>query len=668
MADIPNGWEVVKPVAPGWEVVGKSEMPEDVLPNTLGITAGGLAKGLNDGLNPLKLLQGIAALGGLMTGTSVIDRARASVPDMPVDPVADLLERGSKYTQPLDAAVALAKNFGLDLSGVSRTGEDYAKSVGAEMTPTRRVLAKTGEVIGQSAPLIAAGPAIGLGGIGSQLGAAAISGVGAGLGREVAGQPGEIIGSLLPLAPAGLAAATRGLVRGADPTAMRETIADFAKAGTVPSMGQATGSKVLSGMESTVGRFGSVGLMQRFAEKQAADFGAKVEGTAASIAPKTEEALVGRLVERGLTGLGGWTDRSTDVANKLYARVDALVQPDTPIVAANTLNYLTTRTANPLGSNLVAATNAESIKAIKPILDGLLTDMQKWRGQIPYEAMKQARSQVGEKFTDMILQGQITAKEAKALYASMSKDIEDGLKAIPGAFEANRAATNFWAARADHIESIVQPLMNRGVPEAIAQALDKGSREGSTMIKGTMSSLRPDEQNIVSAMVMRNLGSANPGAQNAVGDVFSPLVFLTRYNKLDDGAKRVLFASNKPLQESLDAFARTADAIKKGSRVLANPSNTAAAAFNLQQWFGLGSASVISGMLVGNAAAAGSAVGSLAVANGIGRLLVNPKAVNWLARSTTVSPAVWAQQGERLIQESNDPEAKAAIKAILNPK
>ncbi len=68
-----------------------------------------------------------------------------------------------------------------------------------------------------------------------------------------------------------------------------------------------------------------------------------------------------------------------------------------------------------------------------------------------------------------------------------------------------------------------------GGPEKVFQAAMSGTKDGATTLRAVMRSLPEDGQKAVSAAVIKRMGLANPGAQNAAGDAFSPNTFLTNW-------------------------------------------------------------------------------------------------------------------------------------------
>ena len=147
-----------------------------------------------------------------------------------------------------------------------------------------------------------------------------------------------------------------------------------------------------------------------------------------------------------------------------------------------------------------------------------------------------------------------------------------------------------------------------------------------------MQSLPQDGQRAVTAAVIKRMGMATPGAQDAAGEVFSAQTFLTNWNRISPEAKRALFDRHGPgFSKQMDQIARVAQNIREGSRVLANPSGTANRAAALTYGASLVASLLDPSMTTTGALLVGGGVGNVAA-----RLLTNPTAVKWLARSTSM--------------------------------
>ena len=672
MAELPKGWEMAPPQKPtlpeGWTIGGKYKTEADDLGDTAAITAGGLAEGARAGANPLSILEGVMRLGtaALPYAHPGAEALKISGADELISGVADWLSRNKKHTDPLmgwasPTVAPLAESFknvtGMDpRTDLSSAGAAYT-ATGAEKTPLREALAAGARTLGGAIPTLAI-PGMATA---SGLKSIAASTVGAGVGRAIGGDSGELIGAIAaPFAGPALAGATRGVVRGTRAPVMQEALDDARIAGTPISLGQATQSTALNRLESTVGRIGGPGVMRGFSEKQTAQMSERVEDIAGRFSPKMEDVTAGKKVLEGLTGPGGFVDRSGTKAQKLYAAVDKAVPENTPITMANTLAYMTERTKiNPLAPETTAAFNQEVIGRLGPKMEAMLSDMRKNRGALPYSAVKDIRTSVGKQIDEAALTADFTQKEARALYAAISRDIESALTGP--ALKSWQRANNFYSARMSHIDDVIAPIAGKNTPEQVISALETNAKQGSTMIRGVMSSLKPDDRSVVSAMFIRKMGEATPGNQSAAGTQFSIPQFLTRWNRLDEGAKRVMFdsAGGRDLRAALDSLAKTSERIKRGSQVLSNNSGTTNAAI---MGAGLGGATVAA--MTGNFKLAGAIGGTMVLGNITARMMTSPKVVRWLAQSTGLDPRAALTSLDQLILKTQDPALKADLEAF----
>ncbi len=157
--------------------------------------------------------------------------------------------------------------------------------------------------------------------------------------------------------------------------------------------------------------------------------------------------------------------------------------------------------------------------------------------------------------------------------------------------------------------------------------------QGGTALARMRRHFTGEEWDVIQASFLHRLGQANPGAQNAAGDAFSPNTFMTNWNKLKPEAKNALFSGKRyaGLRADLD---RLADVIgsMKDSLKMANTSNTAASmiAYNQMQSVILGTAGYFGGSQVGDQGLGGAAAGILAP-KAAAKLLTNPAFVKWLA-------------------------------------
>ena len=525
-----------------------------------------------------------------------------------------------------------------DIIGLPKPQGALEEGVGA----ASRALAGTGLSAGAGlaagAPQLAAQPL-------SQAASAVLGSGAQQYAKEQGASDGEqvlagLLGGLGPSAAGAAGSALlRGAVRGGEAgrQAMQSTIDAFETAGTTPTVGQATGGRVAQAVDSLLSRVpGSAGIMAKFAKGQAEDIGNAVQANANRLAIDSSPVSAGRAIERGITGTGGFLDRFKSQARDLYDKVDQFMPGDTPVPMKATQSFFARISTPTKGAEATSALLANpKLSAIGGALD---EDMKAalaaggQTGQLPYEAVKQLRTRVGEMIANSGLVSDVPKGELKQLYGALSQDIRNQTMTNPQAYAAANRAENYYRAGMDRIERVESVVDRAGGPEKIFQAALSGTREGASTLHGVMQSLKPDEGKIVTSAVVRRLGSANPSAQNDVGDTFSPESFLTNWNKLSAPAKQALFDRMGPtFRNDMDQIARAASNIRDGSTVFRNPSGTGGAAAQATA-----AATMATSILSGHPGTAAAVAGGVGAANLSARLMTNPSFVRWLARQTTV--------------------------------
>lgn len=556
-----------------------------------------------------------------------------------------------------------------------QVASDFADELGmrAPQTGTERVLSDVGEALTGTGLTMGIGAGVNalarLGGAPSsrvgnfltaQPGLQAVStatGSGAaGVTREQGGSQGQqlaagLVGGLSPgVAGAATGATVRGIVRGRDGSQMQRTIEDFAALGATPSVGQASGNRLLQGAENLLaGGPTSAGVMNRFAERQADSIGQGLQRRADSLSRNASAERAGRAIERGVDTFAGNTNATK---RALYWQADQFIPEQTPVQLQNTWREVVDLTTPTAGAT--ATTSALIQPTILRLRENLAADLAAGGGNIPYSALKRIRSDIGEAISNSSpLNPSSDLRELRRLYAALSRDMEAAAQAQgPEAVRAARRANNYTRAVADRLEQVRRVVDKNGGPERVFNAVMSGTRDGGTTLRAVMQSLPKEGQQALTAAVIRRMGLATPGAQDAAGDAFSAATFLTNWNRVSPEAKRALFDRHGPaFSRDMDRIARVADNIKQGSRVFANPSGTA----NRAAAMTYGAALVGSMFTGGTAGIVASGVG----ANLLARWLTNPNVVRRLAQTTqapvgALPPLISSIRAEA--QEKDDPD------------
>lgn len=486
----------------------------------------------------------------------------------------------------------------------------------------------------------------------------------AGVTREQGGSQGQqlaagLVGGLSPgVAGAATGATVRGLVRGRDGSQMQRNIDDFAALGATPSVGQASGNRLVQGAENLLaGGPTSAGVMHRFAERQAADIGEGLQRRAEGITRNASAERAGRAIERGVDTFAGNTNATK---RALYWQADQFIPEQTPVQLENTWREVVNLTTPTPGAQ--ATTSALIQPTILRLRENLAADIAAGGGRIPYSALKEIRSEIGEAISNSSpLNPSSDLRELRRLYGSLSRDMEAAAQSQgPEAVRAARRANNYTRSVADRLEQVRRVVDKNGGPERVFDAAMSGTRDGGTTLRAVMQSLPKEGQQALTGAVIRRMGMATPGAQDAAGDVFSAATFLTNWNRVSPEAKRALFDRHGPgFSRDMDRIARVASNIKDGAKVFANPSGTANRAAAMTY-----GAALVGSMFTGGTA---GLVASGAAANYAARKLTDPDFVRWLADATAapVGSAVAQIHTLRQIGErKGDPDLIALADAL----
>jgi hypothetical protein len=495
---------------------------------------------------------------------------------------------------------------------------------------------------------------------GSGVGRTAAAAAGSAAAEQALGPEYAGIGAMVPGAVTHAASAAKVAI--ANPQTIQENQRIFAKAGTTPDVAQATESNFFRGLTNVVARVpGGQGVISKFREQEQ-----KALGDSAQTGVSAEAA--GRTIKSGITGEGGFLERTKNEWLRLDNAVAAKIPGQSSFEPTNTRDALAGLTATTKGAEQTTAGLVNP--KIVEIRDNLAADLQANNGEMPFEALRALRSRVGSMLDDSLVSG-IPNGELKRLYGALSKDLEAAANEA-GAGQEFARQSNYYKARMDRIETTLDKVLGKGrEPEDIFKSISPTDVDSVNKIRRTLRSLTPDEREVVSDAVVNRLGRASPGKQDATGDKFSSETFLTNWTRINDSAKSQLFP-NADMRSKLDAIAKISDDIKAGKAVFGNTSGTGQAVT-------AGSVYAAVPAAVGMAATGnvGAAVATLAIAGSMvasanigAKMLTSPKVVDWLAKSAKVQTPeqMTAQLGRLgvLFNETKDQALKAELSDYIN--
>lgn len=452
--------------------------------------------------------------------------------------------------------------------------------------------------------------------------------------------------------PTGGMAVARGAVRGGEQgrQAMERTISDFARVGAKPSLGQATQNRGWRAIETAISRIpGGAGVMANRAEAQQTAIGAGADRIASDLAPKSSATTAGMKISQGITDVFLPEVRARQQG--LYATLDSKINPQASVPITNTYAAL-----DKISQGIASAPAVSGTKLIRnSVADDLLAGIKQDApyGGLPYEALKEMRTRIGERLNDFDLAPDVPRQQLKQIYAGLTEDMKVAATLNgPEAVAAFQRANNYTRSMHDRIERLQTVVDKAGGPEKVFLAATSGTGEGATTLRTVMKSLPQEGQAALTSSVIRRLGRATPGKQNDVGDQFSTETFLTNWSKLSPEAKGSLAGPFGPqFKRDIDALASVANNLRQGSKVFANPSGTASGTANIAAVSALAGA-VASGQLH---VAAGIA-GGIGASNLAARFLNNQGFIRNMAQVTRLPPDVLTSQIVNLNQ-TQDREA-----------
>lgn len=610
----------------------------------------------------------IGALGGDAFNYYVVDPIRNAVHSPSVGDLVTGNTRAVPSPSYRDAAGSLADRLGLPKPqsaqervmgdvGEALTGTGLTMGVGGLLNAGRNAVSTVAPTItSRLGDLLTAQPK--LQAISTATGSGAAS-----LTRESGGGQGAqllagLAGGLAPgVASAGTAAGLRGLIRGRSGEQAARNLADFQSVGANPSIGQATGNRVVQGVENLLGGAPtSAGVMGRFVEKQADDIGRGLQDQANSMFRNASGERAGRAVEAGVDLA---SKNIAAVRKALYWRADKLIPDTTRLPLTNTQRALADLTTPTPGA---AATTGSMINPkITQISQDVAKDLQAAAGAgMPYSAVKDIRSRIGAELSDFSLSTDKPTAQYKRLYAALSQDLEEAARLQgPQAVQAVKRANSYFKASADRLDQLERVVDKAGGPEKVYNAVMAGTRDGATTLRAVLRSLPMEGKKAVTGAVIKRMGMATAGNQGADGAEFSAKTFLTNWNNISKEARAALFDGYGPnFSRDMDRVARVAENINNGAKIYANPSGTA----NRAASFTYGAA-LVGSLLDPSMATTGTLVGSGVAANLAARALTKPSYVKWLANSTAmpVGSAVAQIQALRRIGEKEEDEELIAL-------
>ncbi len=424
-------------------------------------------------------------------------------------------------------------------------------------------------------------------------------------------------------------------------TTTRQLQADFENLGVRPLAGALTGNRAVGILEQGLANIpGSASTIQRAATEAVEQLGAANERLAVRYANDGLDAILtsegmGEAIQASLQRASQrFTNRQTALYDGVYAQI-----PGDGLAGVSAIDALKAE----LQQSLARA--PESLRnQLGPALRELkqLTTDAAGAGGIPFGALREVRTALGKRIGDPVLVGENSAQRQylQRVYAALTEDMNRHAAAVsPQAIRDLMRADRYTRRMINERFPIINKVLDAGTPEQVFRMVFGGPTSPGQAIQLGGSAVRqvrrnmPDEEwDVVAGSFLRRMGLARPGGQADVAidesaQVFSPAVFITRWNQLSPEARLGIFGGTRysELIPELNALVRATNAVQQAER-LANTSGTTRTLL-------VGGTLGIMGerLLRGDLAGAATAGGGTIVAPWISaKLITNPGFVRWL--------------------------------------
>lgn len=394
---------------------------------------------------------------------------------------------------------------------------------------------------------------------------------------------------------------------------------------------------------------GSIGVMKEATDRTLSQIDDEVNRLGGSRAVTQQEA--GAKIQEGAER---YVNKFQNVAGKLYDRFDKQVGPTTAVPLTNLRQALAKESA--------PFANHPELRFLMPQTTQSLEAALAKGQDVPYGLVKKLRTSIGDKLSKSYLLADEQQGALKSLYGALTEDMKATATVQgPAALKAFERANSFYKKGAEQIEGALQKVTANKYPEQVYTAALSGTKQGGSKIQGIMKALNSDEQEVLRGTVIKRMGLATPGQQNATGDAFSVNTYLTNWNSISPEAKNAIFG-NGEYRKSVDRLANVVSRLKEVDRY-SNVSNTAPYATMGQLLL-----SAIGGGIVSGPGTSAAILSAVPGGNVSARVMTSPKFVNWLADNAAkpATPQALAKALERLPRvAASEPEIQDELKALI---
>jgi len=446
----------------------------------------------------------------------------------------------------------------------------------------------------------------------SVAGGAALGGVG--------GVVGQAIGGTLKGGVQKLLGVDKEIAQAIQESGLTPTLADISTSPTVQRVQNFLSSAPLAG-----------DIIQNARQKTIADIEKNLFNVTQSRGGTIAEA--GDVIREGLQNR---QQKILNTRNILYKKLDDAIPKET-VVPLNNLN--TTLTGD------YAQTVAKYFGGTPQKILSKMEDVQ----SLPYSEVRVLRTSIGNRLQSASITG-----DEKAVLQQMYRGLTDDMRDVATAqgeksLQAFNRANQYHAKSQKAFDDYINPLIEAKTPDRVYQLALAGSKTGGGQIQRVMKSLNQEQRQFVQGNVIRQMGLAKAGSQDATGSLFSTNQFLTEWNKFSPEARERIFSPEQIT--SINKLNTTISAIKN----VGNMQNTSK---NIPYLLLAGA-----GLTAYDPNSLQTTIPLIAGGIGAAHLMTNPKVLNWLTSSVPQNTS--NQKMKVLVKQWLSEGAKLATKNPL---
>lgn len=433
-----------------------------------------------------------------------------------------------------------------------------------------------------------------------------------------------------------------------------ERLASFSDAGVVPRPSSVSGNAGIEQLEKLLAMTpGGSNVIRKRTEAEAKQVGEGVQSLADDYRGNREKPSDEQLGYNIKQGIKTANQKLQDRQNVLYGKAFDFVPKNTKLTTDDILPLV--QNYDELVERSQTTSLADTDKLLLDNLEKIIADVE--NGVMDFAALRQLRTNVGKDLKNPIMSG-ATPSQMNGMNSLFSKlsDTMNNMAASRGGAKALKVADNYTRVNKRALERL-EFISKTDLDSNVLNVLNSKLKNGPEIIRGLRRTLQlskqPEVFDDLAGVILGRLGRSRPGQQGAteLGEEsaeFSASTFLTKWNSLDEAAKKAMFGGTRyaKLVPRLNNLTKVSNFVRDADK-LANRSNTAQYVIMGLGLSGITGAGAYGGYreggdfdLTDTALSAAKAASSLYLGPKIAsKMITSPTFVRWLAQIPDSSAA-----------------------------